>query len=280
MADRLYHPNRRTVLGGVSALGVTLAAAPFSTALAQSEPPSEATLRRLNWAGLMLEHGDAVVYIDAIRAGEGQTVDASSDRRVKYALITHAHGDHYDPGFLHETMGDRGVLFHQEDTIIDQRLLRANPLAMWQPAFMPRSGADIVAFPVPASDGFGGNQVSWVVECNGKRFIHCGDTLWHGRWWDIGQAYGPFDWAFLPINGAQQDLGRFDILDVPGVMTPEQAVAAAQALQAETIVPIHYGGAEPPVYIEVENAEARLQEAAQTAGIAVHLMTVGDELTF
>ncbi len=76
--------------------------------LAQSPAPVGASLRRLNWAGIMIEHGDAVVYIDAIRPGEGESVDASSDRRVKYALISHAHGDHYDPAFLLETMGDRG----------------------------------------------------------------------------------------------------------------------------------------------------------------------------
>jgi len=280
MAKTGFSINRRTLLSRASIAGTAIVAAPFSAALAQSAPPAQATLRRLNWAGLMLEHGDAVVYIDAIRPGEGQTVDSSSDRRVKYALITHSHGDHYDPGFLHEIMGDRGVLFHQEDTVVDQRLLRVNPLAMWQPAFMPRSGADIVAFPVPASDGYASEQVSWVVECNGKRFIHCGDTLWHGRWWDIGQAYGPFDWAFLPINGAQQDLGRFDIVGSPGVMTPEQAVAAARALRAETIVPIHYGGAEPPVYVEEENAEQRLITAAEEHGVGVHIMAAGDRLTF
>ncbi len=173
-----------------------------------------------------------------------------------------------------------GVLFHHEDSVVDQRPLRLNPVAMWQPAFMPRSGADIVAFPVPASDGYGDSQVSWVIQCNGKRIIHCGDTLWHGRFWDIGQAYGPFDYAFLPINGAQQDLGRFEFVGAPGVLTPELAVSAAQALRAETVIPIHYGNPTPPVYLEEADPEARLRSAAEAAEIAIRIMAVGETLSW
>lgn len=278
--DRFFRPSRRSVFTGAVLAGTVMTLGSARSLLAQSPSTSIASLRRLNWAGIMIEHGDAVVYIDAIRPGEGESVDASSDRRVKYALISHAHGDHYDPAFLLETMGDRGVLFHHEDSVVDQRSLRLSPVAMWQPAFMPRSGADIVAFPVPASDGYGDSQVSWVIQCNGKRIIHCGDTLWHGRFWDIGQAYGPFDYAFLPINGAQQDLGRFEIVGAPGVLTPEQAVSAAQALRAETIVPIHYGNPMPPVYLEEDDAEARLRSTAEPAGIAVRIMAVGETLSW
>ncbi|MGP1281611.1 MAG: MBL fold metallo-hydrolase [Parasphingopyxis sp.] len=280
MANRHLRIDRRALLRTVPLAGAALAASAALPLRARPTDRGPATLRRLNWAGIMIEHGDAVVYVDAVRPDDGETVDASSDRRVKYALVSHAHGDHYDPSFLSEIMGDRGVLFHHEDVVVDQRPLRLDPVAMWQPVFMPRSGADIVAFPVPASDGFGDVQVSWVIECNSRRLIHCGDTLWHGRFWDIGQAYGPFDWAFLPINGAQQQLGRFEMLGVPGVLTPEQAVAAARALRAETIVPIHYGGSAPPVYVEEADAESRLGSAARDAGISVRIMAAGEELTF
>lgn len=271
---------RRTLLGALPLASAAILAGPAVPLRAQALESGTARLRRLNWSGIMIEHGDAVVYVDAIRPGEGETVDASSDRRVKYALITHAHGDHYDPAFLLETMGDRGVIFHHEDIVLDQRSLRLNPVAMWEPAFMPRSGADIVAFPVPASDGFGDLQISWVIQCNGKRTIHCGDTLWHGQFWNIGAAYGPFDWAFLPINGAQQDFGRFSILGAPGVLTPEQAVAAARALRAETIVPIHYGNPTPPVYVEESDPETRLRAAASEFDIAVRIMESGEVLSW
>ncbi len=63
-----------------------------------------------------------------------------------------------------------------------------------------------------------------------NRVIHTGDTLLHGYWWKIAHEYGPFDHAFLPINGALVDL---PFLQPPreheAVMTPEEAVRGANA---------------------------------------------------
>ena len=38
---------------------------------------------------------------------------------------------------------------------------------------------------VPAVDGFGDPQVSWVIAAAGRRILHAGDTLFHGSWWLI-----------------------------------------------------------------------------------------------
>jgi L-ascorbate metabolism protein UlaG (beta-lactamase superfamily) len=179
-------------------------------------------------------------------------------------------------------LGDRGVIFCHRGVVgdIDARVLRVQPVELWEPVFMPRSGADIVAFAVPASDGFGLVQTSWVMNCGGKRLIHCGDTLWHGEFWDIGRALGPFDIAFLPINGARQNTGRFRDLGAPGVMTPQLAVAAARALDARLIVPIHYGLSSASVeYIETPNAEDALRTEARRHDIGVRVLERGEEMT-
>ena len=102
---------------------------------------------------------------------------------------------------------------------------------------------------VPAVDGFGDPQHSWVVECEGKRIIHAGDTLLHGAWWRIARRFGPFDLALLPINGAVVD---FPFLQPPrnqeAVMMPEEAAHAAHMLRARAVTPIHYGALHrPPV---------------------------------
>jgi L-ascorbate metabolism protein UlaG (beta-lactamase superfamily) len=95
--------------------------------------------------------------------------------------------------------------------------------------------------PVPAMDGVGEDQVSWIVVGGGRRIFHGGDTLWHGQWYQIARQHGPFDVVFLPINGVtlrgrlQPDSG------IPTTMTPEQAVATAIVLGAKKLVPIHYG---------------------------------------
>jgi len=84
---------------------------------------------------------------------------------------------------------------------------------------------------------------------------HCGDTIWHGHWQRIGRAYGPFDVAFLPINGfAQTDL--VPSTTVPYAMTPEVALQAARLLGAQTVVPIHFGRAPSQTYIETDAPDA------------------------
>ena len=111
----------------------------------------------------------------------------------------------------------------------------------------------------------------------GRRIIHCGDTLWHGSWWQIGRQYGPFDAAFLPINGARF-AWRKPVSEISAVMTPEQAVAAAVVIGARQIVPIHYGVSGAEGYSELPDVEALLIEAAARRGIGVEVLRPGEWL--
>jgi L-ascorbate metabolism protein UlaG (beta-lactamase superfamily) len=114
----------------------------------------------------------------------------------------------------------------------------------------------------------------WVVAAGGRRVIHCGDTVWHGAWWHIGRLYGPFDAAFLPINGAKFSW-RKPVTEVPAVMTAEQAVAAALVLGAHIVVPIHYGVLGPEGYAEKSHAEEELRSFARSRGVGVQIIRPG-----
>ena len=92
---------------------------------------------------------------------------------------------------------------------------------------------------LPAVDGLGGQQVSWLISVAGRRYLHCGDTIWHGHWRTWGKLYGPFDAVFLPVNGAVQ--AAEPASEIPLSMNPAQAVDAAVLLRAKQLVPIHYG---------------------------------------
>ena len=64
-----------------------------------------------------------------------------------------------------------------------------------------RSGRSAITA-LPAVDGLGDPQVSWLVEAEGQRVLHLGDTIFHGYWWRMARRHGPFDLVFAPINGA------------------------------------------------------------------------------
>lgn len=241
---------------------------------------AEVMVERLTWAGVKMVSGNTTVFVDAVgtdlwggNAPEG-LVPVTADTRRRYALISHAHNDHFDVDTLKEVLGDKGYVVCAEPiaSYVASRGLKVIPAAMYTP--VTRGGFIFTA--VPAEDGLGSDQVSWVISVADKRYLHAGDTLWHGKWNLIGRQYGPFDAAFLPINGAR--LAGEPVSEIPAVMTPEQAVDAAIQLRAEVLVPIHYGLNDPPHYVEVESPIANLKKVADRRKVAVRNLLPGELL--
>lgn len=217
-------------------------------------------VRFLGWAGLEVRSGDHALLVDYLadpaafplfrEAARGGTVAPSGP--VDAALVTHMHFDHADPDGLAAVLPAGAPVFGPEAPIGEgletiavagaEAGLTKGPFALHR--MRPWESAELGPFTitaVPAVDGTGDPQVSWVVEADGARILHGGDTLWHGWWWNIAARVGPIDCAFLPANGVVVDFPhRQPATDVPIALTPEQAVAAARALKAGRLVPIHY----------------------------------------
>jgi L-ascorbate metabolism protein UlaG (beta-lactamase superfamily) len=248
------------------------------TAAVCGSAETDLTIERLTWAGIKMVADDTTVFIDAIgtdiwdgKAPDG-LVPVEADTSRRYALITHAHNDHFDVETLKRILGERGYAIVHESiaTYVASRGLQVVPAALYQP--IQRGG--FIFTPVPASDGFGAEQVSWVVSRGDKRYLHAGDTLWHGKWREIGDQYGPFDAVFLPINGAR--LNSDPMPETPGTMTPTQAVDAALFLRAKRLVPIHYGLNDPPYYTETPNPLETLKTTAQRRAVPVVNLLPGE----
>lgn len=264
-------PHRRRLLLGAASLIVT----PMGAAAAAP------TLRaqRLAWAGVRLSLPGATLVIDAISDPDvwGKALpdplpaltDLEGDR---YALITHRHPDHFDPKAVAKVLGDRGALAYPVGmgTPVVPGVTRLRAAPMWEPQIL----GDFTVTAAPAVDGYGDPQVSWVVSGGGRRVLHAGDTLWHGAWWQIGRQFGPFDAVFLPINGARFGW-RQPASEMPGVMTPEQAVAAAVILGARTLVPIHYGVSGADGYAEQPDALAAATAEARRRGVSLTAVPAG-----
>ncbi|HEY5757765.1 MAG TPA: MBL fold metallo-hydrolase, partial [Steroidobacter sp.] len=178
-------------------------------------------IQRLAWAGIRLQLPQATAFIDPLinpdewgTALKDPLIPVSDAVGDSYVLITHAHGDHFDATAAAAALSKGGALVHPAGTNplpIPPRA-RARPSALWEPQLL----GDFTATAVPASDGYGDPQVSWVVSAGGHRIFHGGDTLWHGHWWRIGRQFGPFDAAFLPVNGARFGW-RKPVSGMPGV---------------------------------------------------------------
>ncbi len=275
--------NRREFLRGAAALAAS-SVLPARFVGGQETPAPTLKAQRLAWAGVRLQLGKSALFIDPLISPEvwgkalpDPLVPVEGVEGARYVLITHRHNDHFDRKAAKSALGEAGTFVCTPDAAPAAAAagLRVRPVALYEPALL----GDFTATPVPAADGSGDPQVSWVVSGGGRRIIHCGDTLWHGHWWQIGRQHGPFDAAFLPINGALF-LDRKPPSGIPAVMTPDQAVAAAAVLGARLIVPIHYGVVGDETYAEVAGAEAALLKAAGRRGVGVEIVKPGDWLSW
>jgi L-ascorbate metabolism protein UlaG (beta-lactamase superfamily) len=241
--------------------------------------------QRLAWAGVRLEVDKATLFIDPLISADvwgpalkDPMVSVDVADGARYVLVTHRHPDHFDIHAVRAVLGDTGTLVCAAETASYAASLgfKVRVAPLYEPVLL---GDEFTAVAVPAVDGYGDPQVSWVVSGGGRRIIHCGDTLWHGAWWHLGRAYGPFDAAFLPINGARFKW-RNPVSDVSAVMTPDQAVAAATVLGARLIVPIHYGVVGAEGYSELPDPESALLHAARDRDVGVEIVRPGEWLTW
>lgn len=273
----VHDPRRRRFLHLCAGLSVgTLVSSGILRAAGDAD-----TLRiqRLAWAGVRLQLPNATLFIDPLVNPEtwGSALD---DALIPVAdgvgdtsvLITHTHSDHFDSKAVEGALARGGTLVHPNGTnpLPVPPSARTRSSALWEPQLL----GDFTATAVPASDGYGDLQVSWVVSAGGRRIFHGGDTLWHGHWWRIGRQLGPFDAAFLPVNGARFGW-RKPVSGQPGVLTPEQAVAAATILGARRLVPIHYGVSGMEEYVEVEDPIGRLRRAARHRSVDIQPLPPG-----
>ncbi|WCB91609.1 hypothetical protein DSM104299_00282 [Baekduia alba] len=247
-------------------------------------------ITRLGWAGIELEaaNGESAV-IDLLLdvgssrelIGEAHTALPAPSRagEVAVALVTHLHTDHTDADAIAGALGPKGILLRPAadtgafleiagELDAEKRLVelgvRQRVVNVWETVEV---GA-FRATAVPAVDGFGDVQVSWIVEADGTRIYHAGDTLFHGSWWRARMRTGEIDYAFLPVNGPRVTLPhRVPASPRNAVMSPAEAAAAAHVLGARVAVPIHYDTINrPPVYEQVDDpAGAFLAEAAALA---------------
>lgn len=245
-------------------------------------------IRWLGWAGVEVWQDGEHVVIDpladaaAVFAFLGERaaaipVPAVLDGEIGAiaGFVTHLHRDHADAAALSRSLSAGGSVYEPRSdggTKLEQ-VATAQANAELIAAGLDRRSVDpwttFEAGPfsvtaLPAVDGTGDPQVSWLVEAGGRRLLHLGDTLFHGWWWRISERFGAPDVVCAPINGARLSFPhRRPASTLPGVMDPEQAALAAELLRAGRLVPMHYGAYEVEgLYENVPNPLGRLRAAS------------------
>jgi L-ascorbate metabolism protein UlaG (beta-lactamase superfamily) len=165
-------------------------------------------------------------------------------RGVSLILTSHKHSDHFDP----ETMLDLMDASRWGVLIVPQTLTQyACELGL--PArritgidaggAFERAGFCVHAIP-SAHEGLDTDPaghhlyLGFVIEAEGLRIYHSGDSLAYAGLAERLLEFGPFDALFLPINGRDPARG------VPGNMSAAEAVDLAARVRPRFVVPHHY----------------------------------------
>jgi len=257
-------------------------------------------ITRLGWAGIELEAaGGETAVIDLLQntdgmarfMGEPHTALPAPARpgHAVLALVTHLHQDHTDAAAIAGALAPGGVLLRpapDEGEFLEiaaqqpaEELLRDHGIT--QRHVEPWDTAEVGPFratAVPAVDGFGDRQVSWVVEADGTRIYHAGDTLYHGSWWRARMRTGDIDYAFLPVNGPRVSLPhRQPASPRNAVMSPAEAASAAYVLGAGEAIPIHYDTIHnPPTYTQTDDPAGHFLREAQALGVRARVVAPGE----
>ena len=264
-------------------------------------------VRWLGWAGVEIEAEGKAVVIDPLAdpAATFAALGADVLRRVQLpevgapkaqgttvaGLVSHLHRDHTDAGALAAALaadasvyeplwpggGDvENLALAQANAELDRSRLARRVVEVWERLEV----GPFTITALPAVDGLGDPQVSWLVEAEGQTVLHLGDTIFHGFWWRMARRHGPFDLVLAPINGAVVD---FPHLQPPSplaaALEPEQAALAGELLGARTVVPIHYDGfAVDPWYRPVDDARVRFEEAAAGRSYTTRILDPGESI--
>ena len=183
---------------------------------------------KITWIGhsaLKLQ-GSKTVFIDPFLSGNPvASMSLDNVNQADVVVVTHDHGDHL--GDAHAICKKTGAVLVSIFEIAEaaaRQGIKAEGMNVGGTVTI--NGVAVSLVPAIHTAGLGGTATGTVVEMDGKKVYHAGDTGLTMEMQLIGEMYQP-DIGFLPIDG------RFN-------MTPRLAAKGVELLKIPKIVPIHY----------------------------------------
>ena len=170
-------------------------------------------------------------------------MDINSIKEIEAVIISHNHYDHLDEGSIKQ-LKDKVNHFVVPLGIGDKLLAwgiaedKITQLDWWENIKL--DDIELVSTPAQHFSGRGITDSdktlwsSWVIRNQQHSLYFSGDTGYFPGFKDIGEKYGPFDYAFMEC-GAYNELWR----DIH--MMPEDSLQAFKDVRGKVMVPIHNG---------------------------------------
>lgn len=222
-------------------------------------------LTYLGHSAFLIEANNGRVVIDPFLSGNPMAKTKPEDIQVDFVLLTHGHGDHIGDGVEIAKANNATIVAPFElANYCSSKGANVHPMHIGgaHNFSFGRVKLTIAHHGSAAPDGtYTGNPCGFLVTMEGKMLYHPGDT---GLFYDmklIGEM-NSIDVALLPIGD------NF-------TMGVDDAVKAAELLQAGTVIPMHYKTFD---VIDVDPAE--FISKVESKGLSARLLPVGESLTY
>ncbi|WP_456478028.1 metal-dependent hydrolase [Geoglobus ahangari] len=225
---------------------------------------------KVTWLGhacFVLE-GSKTVVIDPFLVGNPLAPVKPGDLKADVVLVTHGHGDHLgDAVEIARNCDCPVVAIHELSRILSSKGVEAVGMNIGGTAKVSGVSVTMVkAFhsaDVEEDGGIisAGDPAGFVVEMDGVRVYHCGDTDVFMDMQLIGELYSP-DVMLVPIGGWY-------------TMGIREAVKAVELVKPKYVVPMHYNTF--PV-IETDPEEFKKAVEERVEGVEVRILRPGESL--
>lgn len=219
-------------------------------------------LQYIGHSAFYLKTDDAGILIDpAISETPNAKFDMNS--KITDILVTHAHMDHLGDAIpISKKTGAMITTVHELAIFCSKRQAKAQGGNVGGKITFPWGTARFLNSVHSSStvDGtYGGCPVSFLIEINGVKIYHAGDTGLHTDMKLLGEIYKP-DMALLPIGSTY-------------TMDIEEAAIAAKWIGAPKVIPMHYNTF-PPINADTDKLKKLMPE-----GIELIVLEPGEKIT-
>ncbi|HKJ66755.1 MAG TPA: MBL fold metallo-hydrolase [bacterium] len=204
-----------------------------------STPEGDLEITFIGHGTLMFEYQGTIIHVDPV----SQYGDYSALPGADIILITHGHGDHFDPAVINKLRSQEtvvivaGVLAGKLDQAVvmsngdsqDVKGLTVEAVPAYNLVHMRSAGQPYH----PRGEGNG-----YVISFGSARVYVAGDTENTPEM----KSLENIDIAFLPMN-------------LPYTMTPEMVADAARAFRPGILYPYHYGDTDPEKLVSLLSGE-------------------------
>lgn len=211
-------------------------AAPTSTAPAAASA-APAFVTPFQHASLMLTLDGKRLLIDPVGGAEPYAAAGTPDA----ILITHEHGDHFDPETLTALAGDAVPL------IVNQSVHDKLPEALKSRATVLANGesGEAAGIPVEAVPAYNITEDRLQYHPRGRDNGYVLTSAEHGRIYVAG------DTEDTPEFRAQSDIAlAFVPMNLPYTMTADQAAAGVAEMAPKAVIPYHHRGIDPAEFAQ------------------------------